>query len=202
MNDNGTVVFSASRAGDKGIFTGDGTTITTIIDITGDFSDLDGSPRISNRGTVLFRGELSSGIEGIFTNDGANITTIVDSNGNLTNFFGRPNINNKDTVIFKARATIGGEGLYISRGGVIEKLVDSTAMVEPAGEPGINDNDVAVFFGVGLAGADFDKGIFVINDQGLSRIIDSNGPFSTFNGAPGINTSETVEVTAFVLGGG
>jgi hypothetical protein len=86
LNDQGIVAFRRGLSGGgSGIFTGNGTTTTTIADTNGIFSNV-GAASINNEGTVAFNADLDAGGEGIFTGNGTTTTTIADTSGIFSNF--------------------------------------------------------------------------------------------------------------------
>lgn len=117
INDSGAVVFWAATRSMigfdtiVGIFAGDGTATSTVIDNTGKFIAF-GPPTINNDGTVAFwaaiRAQFGGG-NGIFTVKDGMVTTIADTSGPFSEFpFGQPAINDAGEVVFLARLDSGG----------------------------------------------------------------------------------------------
>ncbi len=108
LNDAGTVVFFANLdAGGRGIFTGNGGPLATII-TTDDESPLGGaftglhSPSINASGAVSFMGQVGAR-RGIFKFDNGAVATVVDDSGPLKDFgFSASPINDDGLVAFSA----------------------------------------------------------------------------------------------------
>ncbi|MGV0107557.1 hypothetical protein NSTCB13_06444 [Nostoc sp. DSM 114160] len=180
INDVGTVVFRANlKAGGSGIFTGNGTTITTIADSRNlPVKEFQRRPSINNAGTVAFSALLNTDdINGVFVGNGGAITTIADSNGpyGLSRGGGWfPSINNSGIVTFTASLDAGGAGIFASDGGAITTIADSSGFSD-VGISDINNNGAVAFRGVPVDGA---EGIFLSNNGTITTIGDSSGPFS------------------------
>ncbi len=58
-----------------------------IADTNGVFADLGINYDINDAGSVLFKGDLDSGIKGLFTSSGAGATTVVNNTGPFTDFY-------------------------------------------------------------------------------------------------------------------
>ncbi|MBD2743736.1 choice-of-anchor tandem repeat NxxGxxAF-containing protein [Coleofasciculus sp. FACHB-1120] len=122
LNNQGIVAFRRGLiGGGSGIFTGNGTTTTTIADTSGIFSNL-GPGSINDAGTVAFNADLDAGGEGIFTGNGTTATTIADTSGIFSNF-GAASINNAGIVAFLAGLDAGGTGIFTGSNSLTNKVI-------------------------------------------------------------------------------
>ena len=118
INDAGTVAFFGvlAETGQRGIFTGDGTSITTIVTEGDPFTGSFGfTPSINNAGTVAFTTGLVAGGFGVFTGSGGQITTIATTAGPF-NTVQNPDINNSGTVAFSGALDPGPLPQYVASG--------------------------------------------------------------------------------------
>ncbi len=122
LNNQGIVAFRRGLiGGGSGIFTGNGTTTTTIADTSGIFSNF-GPASINDAGTVAFNADLDAGGEGIFTGNGTTTTTIADTSGIFSNF-GAASINDAGIVAFLAGLDAGGTGIFTSSNSLTNKVI-------------------------------------------------------------------------------
>jgi uncharacterized repeat protein (TIGR01451 family) len=153
INDSGQAAFSATLDnGFEGIFRGDGSTLTTIVETsaTGPFQFV-AAPDINDSGTVAFwaNGRQFGNPEGIFAGSGGSFTTVVDDTGMFLSF-GSPSLNNNGTVAFWAtiRAEFGGgSGIFIAKDGVITTVADTNGPFSNffSGQVSLNDHDEVAF---------------------------------------------------------
>jgi hypothetical protein len=203
INGSGTVAFLANLdAGERGIFTSDGVTVTTIADSSGSFFSF-GFPSINNTGTVAFGARLDAGGEGVYTGNGRVVTTIADTNsmfskfGNVGNNF--PTINNSGTVAFQAVLDdTEGQGVFTSNNGTLTTIADSSSSFSFLGHPirysyypSINDTG-AVAFGVFTG---FNRGILLNTGGTITTIVDDKG-FIKLTDSGVINNKGTVAFQA------
>jgi len=82
LNDQGTVAFNADlKSGGKGIFSGNGGTLTTIADTTsGQFTKFSVASS-NNNGQVAFDAGLADGGSALYISQGGKLTTLADTNG-------------------------------------------------------------------------------------------------------------------------
>ncbi len=123
INSVGTLGFWAFLdVGGQGIFTGNGTTTTTIALTTGlpyaafgNVSPASFTP-ITTTGALGFRAELDAGGHGLFRSDGTTTTTIALDSGPIYSYLQPPSMNSAGTLGFMASLDGGGEGLFTSDG--------------------------------------------------------------------------------------
>jgi hypothetical protein len=122
LNNQGIVAFRRGLiGGGSGIFTGNGTTTTTIADTRGIFSNF-GPASINDAGTVAFNADLDAGGEGIFTGNGTRTNTIADTSGIFSNF-GAASINDVGIVAFLAGLDAGGIGIFTGSNSLTNKVI-------------------------------------------------------------------------------
>lgn len=169
INDNGTVAFHADLdAGDEGVFTGNGSLITTITDTTtGLFDRVSVSLHaINNAETVAFRAIVGQEIRGVVADSGA-FTTVADTNGPFSNIFCCA-INSSDTVLFAVLFDAGGSGLFTSSGGVITQVIDTSGALSGLAGRDINDAGTVAYSGVFALGG---RGIFTGPDLIADKVV-------------------------------
>jgi hypothetical protein len=170
LNDQGIVAFRRGLSGGgSGIFTGNGTTTTTIADTSGIFSNL-GAASINNEGTVAFNADLDAGGEGIFTGNGTTTTTIADTSGIFSNF-GAASINDAGIVAFLAGQDAGGTGIFTGSNSLTNKVIGtgdtlfgSTVTSLGFFREGLNNPGQLAFF---ASLADGTTGIFRADHRGV-----------------------------------
>lgn len=193
INASGTVAFQAFTSGFRSnvIFTGDGGTITPVLDtLTSDF-DTFGAVAINDSGKIVFEGIQKDGTEGIFlmkpslmrpspagegTNAGpASVIDILDSNNPNFFQFGDPVINNAGIV---ADFAAGGITLEVFSGdgrGI-------TARNDPANHPFIDiehpsmNNHRAIAFSALEANGDQDIFVELTGKAFLTRLLRTGDP--------------------------
>jgi hypothetical protein len=141
INNSGTVAFIAGLdTGSIGVFTGNGTTTTTIADSRGAFNSFFGTPSINDFGTVAFLAGLDVGGTGIFTGnnplkDKVIVTgdTLFGSTVQELSFY-REGLNNSGQVAFFASLANGTSGIFRADPIVVEPPKD---VPEPAGLLGL-----------------------------------------------------------------
>ncbi len=226
INDVGQVAFWGVHSSlDAGIFVGDGNSLTTIADTSGDFSFLGVGPSINDRGTVAFLGGLDRGDAGYFTSDGTTTTLIADSSGQfdfqriptLDNLFGEPVIDARGTVAFRADLDNGERGIFSSTKDGIRTIADSSRELTTFGiTPDINAKGTVVFSAgtasvpgtievegqtVPLAELFQNAGIFTEHSGNLDAIADTNDGLTLFGSSPAINDRGTVALIAVTANG-
>ncbi|MBD1931223.1 MULTISPECIES: DUF7453 family protein [Cyanophyceae] len=141
INNSGNVAFIAGLdTGSSGVFTGNGTTTTTIADSSGAFNSFFGTPSINDFGTVAFLAGLDVGGSGIFTGnnplkDKVIVTgdTLFGSTVQELSFY-REGLNNSGQVAFFASLANGTSGIFRADPIVVEPPKD---VPEPAGLLGL-----------------------------------------------------------------
>ncbi|MBD1927783.1 hypothetical protein H6F74_16250 [Trichocoleus sp. FACHB-90] len=141
INNSGNVAFIAGLdTGSIGVFTGNGTTTTTIADSSGAFNSFFGTPSINDFGTVAFLAGLDVGGSGIFTGnnplkDKVIVTgdTLFGSTVQELSFY-REGLNNSGQVAFFASLANGTSGIFRADPIVVEPPKD---VPEPAGLLGL-----------------------------------------------------------------
>ena len=125
LNNKGTVAFytvtyDATGAGvGNAILTSNGTTRTTIADVSGSFSSLS-TPSINDLGTVVFLASLNQGGQGIFTGPDSVRDKVITTGDSLSGStvtslsFGRGSkgLNNSGQVAFLAQLANGTSGIF------------------------------------------------------------------------------------------
>jgi hypothetical protein len=159
VSNNGILTFTASYnvGGGRGVFTYDGTTLTTVADTRTSPIFGVGDPRVNNDGTVTFRATLNStGTErALYTGNGGPLTRIADSATFADSAFLYAGINNKGVVAFSAGLAGENRGIYVSDGTTLTRLYAPSAFTFLSSSSGINDDGRVVFlanFGGGVTG--------------------------------------------------
>ncbi len=130
INSGGTVAYTGNFIdGGMGLFTGNGTTTTTVSNTNTSAFSFFGRPSINTSGTVAFYAK-SGGLEGLYTRNGSSpISTIATNGGGTFTDFGDPVVNSTGTLGFQAQRASGaggGAGVYKSAGGITTTLDDSS----------------------------------------------------------------------------
>jgi len=189
INDNGTVAFWGLLRGsgtiNDGVFTGNGTDLTTIATVNRPFV---GGPAINNNGTVAF-----TDFDGVFTGSGTDLTTIATVDRPFFGF-GPPAINNNDTVAFSGGTQGVQESIFTGNGKNLTTIAEANGSQKGLGfNVGINNSDTVVFVG---NPDNLEPGVFISNGGITTTIANtSSGFFNTFNSAA-INDSGTVVFNA------
>ena len=128
INDNGTVVFTATLIEDNSLVEGDSAiltvnegTITPLIDNSGFLSSFE-NVAINDSDTVVFSASLDEGGSGVFTLSNDALTTVADSSGLFKNFE-EASINDSGAVAFLASLDAGDEGIFIGSDPVTDKVI-------------------------------------------------------------------------------
>jgi hypothetical protein len=118
INDEGTVAFRAFLdAGGRGIFTGSGGEITTIVDDSGAFRGFN-SMALNDEGAVVFQAVLDAGGEGIFTGSDLVADKVIATGDSLFGstvtslFFQKNGLNNSGQIVFIAGLADGTQGVF------------------------------------------------------------------------------------------
>jgi hypothetical protein len=118
INENGAVASAAFRdAGGRGVFRGDGQTLTTI----STFIETGTEAAINDSGDVAFLGR-SGGVVAIRTGSGGPLTSIVTESAMLR-IASSPSINNAGEVVFLGSATGGSFGVYTGSDPLADKVI-------------------------------------------------------------------------------
>lgn len=221
INNRGQVAFwGVDSSLEAGLFVGDGTSLRTIADTSGEFSFLGVGPAINDRGTVAFLAGLDSGDAGYFTGNGETTTLIADSSSRfdfqriptLDNLFGEPVINDRGQVAFRADLDRGGKGLFLSANDRIRTIANSNRQLSTFGiTPDINSKGTVVFSAgtapvpgsievegqiIPIAELFQNAGIFTTRNGRLRTIADTSDGFALFSSSPAINDRGTVAFIA------
>lgn len=202
INDNGTVAFAASTLTGTGIFTGNGQTVTEVVNPNLGYS-VNGLA-INNTGTVAFGNFSSSPQEGLFVTNGGNPTPVATRSDSLFTIGVSPNaFNNNGTLVF---ILFGGIGSPVSSPVIVTGNGESlTTVADTSGafsffdqEPAINDNNVVAFTATLKDGR---QGVFTIKDGAITTIADNTSFFSGGFFDIDINNRETVVFNASLNNG-
>jgi hypothetical protein len=128
INNQGTLAFLAGVRGNpdsSAIFTSKGgSTLTTIVEDTGELTRLTARPDINDFGFVAFDAAFDAGGAGIFIGNGGPLKTIADTAGPFKSFPAEtPVINNSGEVAFLATLDIGGVGIFSGPDPVTDKIL-------------------------------------------------------------------------------
>ncbi|KAM3091335.1 alpha/beta hydrolase family protein [Phormidesmis sp. 146-12] len=167
INEKDQVAFwGANSPTDAGIFVGDGNSLRTVADLSGEFSFLGVGSSINDLGTVAFIAIKPDGEIEVLTGKGNHLTEIADSRGAFSSFRG-VDINDRGTVAYLADFDTGGSGLFIGQQEIIatgDGLLGSTVTELDFLNKGLNQDSVAVWAkladgrsGVGMFRADQNK---------------------------------------------
>ncbi len=169
MNDAGRVAFRADlEDGRAGIYTGDGSAVTTIAETGEDLSAFQGLPLIDDRGAVVFRADLETGGERICQAAGGSLVTVVET-GEVFAGLGRfPCANATGDVAFSATLRDGGSGVFVASGGSIVQRIDTSARFASVRGALLDSSGGVVFFATPPGGT---LGVFSGPDPATGRII-------------------------------
>jgi hypothetical protein len=199
LNNHGTVAFAAAQgANDRGVFTGAGGPITTIIDRSGAFDDFRWTS-INDSGTVAFAARRDiSPLFSIVISDGGPVTTISDPifTDGIPSELAQPAINSLGTVAFRVGFSEHDPlrrnfAIYTGSGGPLTLIADSSGPLGHAAfaEPlGMNDHGTVAFLASMDAGG---FGMFSGNGGPLTPIVTSASGFTNLQ-EPSINADGTV----------
>lgn len=161
INNKGTVVFFAKLDGEReGVFTGNGTTTTTIADTSGVFSSFSSYPSINDAGTVAFAASLNDGIDGeipssvgIFTSNGTTVNTIttIRPQGFNSKYdyisLDFPSINNAGALAFRQKTNYTNT-ILTNDGITLDQVVIGQELIQPI----INDAGTVTYIDNNTAG--------------------------------------------------
>lgn len=211
ITNRGVVVFRADMtAGGRGIFTSDGTGLTTIATTGEEFDDLDIEPDINDRGQVVFWSKLKGGAgERVLVGDGTTLKTMADTGPDspFSGFstIGGVAINNHGTVVFAAHAKEGGQRLVTSDGKKATELATTvgTRFSEfvDANGPDINDAGVVVFSPSTAVGGGQGEEVVVFGDGKMTTVADTSGSYAGFAQASMNNDGALVFAARLKAGG-
>lgn len=151
INASGTLGFwalldSESVGGGGGLYTSDGTTITTIALSSGPIYRNFSEPTINAAGKLCFLSDLDTNGRGIFVSDGTTTTTIALNGQIYSDFVSQSPINSSGKVAFNASLHAGGRALLIGDGTTTtqvlhtgDALFGSTVFGFAIGRDGLND---------------------------------------------------------------
>jgi len=183
LNGAGATSFYADLpGGGQGVFLVRDRRLQTIADTRGSFASIGPlGPTMNDAGTVAFRADRTAGVSGIFAGDGAAVATVADTEGPWRGFHGLPVIGRDGTVIFRADRTDGVQGIYAGHAGSMRTVAETGDLFETlAPFPSVDDDGTVAFAGTLRAGG---AGIFTVDEEGNSRIIDTDGAFESYRGA-------------------
>jgi MYXO-CTERM domain-containing protein len=195
INDGGTVVFRATRAGgESGLYTATSAAGFTAVTTSNSAGGSGFNPVINNAGQVAFNSTTAVGGQGIFT---ATTTAALNpvarvSSPEFSNFGLGPAINGAGRVAFSANRDAGGQGLYTatSESAFTTLATTATSAFTTFGAVGINDTGTVAFYG-GTGGVN--NGIYTASGPGLfTPVATSDSPEFSFFGSPIINNLGTV----------
>lgn len=196
INNRGIIAFQATTSnGGSGIFTSDGSSISTIVDsFTSPLREICSHPDIADDLSCCFYATLKSGIRGVFLIQNQQLHTIADSFGPLG-----PTMNNASAITFRAHAAADAEGIFTFLSGrKIEIARTGSAIKSFQGLPVIQDQGLVVFR------ADLpDSGheIFVSDGSHSSSIARTGAEFASLANFPIINNAGTVAFCATLSSG-
>lgn len=195
MNDSGQVSFAANLAPDfdQAILRGDGTTLTTIAETTGDFNFFGFDTSVNNAGEVAFKAELDDFDEGLFSGSGGPVTTHylnsadISLDGQPRRFGGndsRPSINNVGDIAFDESVQPDFDGgIFAGREGTF-RTIQAPDPERSVREPVLNDAAVAAFETSFFANGQFVTAIVKDNGPTQTTVVDTTGPFGGFGFRP------------------
>lgn len=127
VNNAGTVAFYSNTQAKSGIFTADGTTVTTVASTAGDFSAFRGRVSINDAGAVAFIGIPRGGRRTVYVADaGGSLTqfAVEGQPGGFTDLVSgtAPLISNGGAVAFTAFFA-GGHGIFTGPDLVMDKVI-------------------------------------------------------------------------------
>jgi hypothetical protein len=176
-------------SGERGVFTGDGGSITMLYDTSSQFSDISGYCPINDTGTVAFVANLDTGGAGVFAGDGGTPILIADVSS-VPGAVPETNSINLNGLV-GVRVIIGqfDYRMLVGDGGPPVTIVDSSGPFTSFSVPILNNTGTAVFKGFLDTG---EEGIFAWNNGVINTLVDSNGPFSGDISPPSINSQGVV----------
>jgi hypothetical protein len=200
MNEGGQVAFYALLDTQlEGIYVGDGTTLTTIVEEGGPVG-IAGQPCINNLGNVAFPGWTNTGLKTIHLaqKNGA-LVALYDSSGAFDAFGSQVSLNDSNTVAFTARLDSGMIGVFTGNGQTGSlKTIDTTTTAGYFSPPRINATGVVAY---GKATPSSSIGIYVSNAGAITSIAQPTGPFAAVYGSS-LESHGFVAFTADLMAGG
>jgi hypothetical protein len=186
LNDSGVVVFKGTIGSSAAIFRGDGGPVTTIATVGSTYTDLSPYPGINNSGTVVFSAKPTSGSAAIFTSSGPGQATKINGSltGNFVTDLGVPAINDGGQVVFNAFDNTNQLNVYVGNGGQPLQVGS-----QPSASSDIN-NAGAVVYSTSFTTLRASSGV-------TTTIASNAAPFTSYNGAPAINSSGTIVFGGF-----
>ncbi len=189
MNDSGTVAFNGKISGGlNGVFTGNGSSITTIATQSGDLAQYgfdNALPSINNQGSVAFTAQKSSfvfgppGDEILFRQDGPTRVTLVQQARNLPQL--SPSLNDlNQTAFYWSNLTGSGSAreLWRNTSGTNTLMASNNNFADsiPDGYV-INNTGHVLFQGYSFTGS----AIFKADGISITPLVTTTGAFSSFN---------------------
>lgn len=172
INDLGTVVFqgTSNATGRLGVYSGNGGTVSTVVDTSGIFDNIGLSPAINHSGTVAFTAHrYSTGQWGVYTLNNGVLTTIADTSGPIADFqTGAVTINDSGTVAFMAKMDSGGYAIYRGNGQTLDLIAESAGYSFFLDQPVVNNQGTVGFVGIGKNGK---YGLYTGPDPVLDKIV-------------------------------
>lgn len=202
INNKGITAFQAESAnGITGIYSGDGVSLNTVIESSGnEFKNFYSHPDINDNEEYCFYAELNTGAQGIFllkNNETVTLTetdTIFKSIGPLG-----PTMNEKGGVAFRADLNSGNSGVFVYNNKCVKKIADTeTIFSDFFGLPVINDSGTVAFRALMKNGV---QGIFASNDESYQVITDTKSEFTDFGRFTGVNDAGTFVFNASLKNG-
>lgn len=131
MNDAGIVAFRAdSINGASGVFTGDGSAVTTVADTSGPWSRFHGLPVITHDDTVVFRADRKDGVRGIYAWREGSIRTVAETGERFESLGLFPSANDRGAVAFAATLRGGAAGIFTDDAGRITRVSETDGAFE------------------------------------------------------------------------
>lgn len=176
---------------------------TLIADTSDRFSDFAPYvPSVNDAGLVAFQAALQGGGMGVFTGDGGPPATVVETpDSDFAAIDSHPDINNGALVSFYGRLKTGRHGVFLIRDGEPIAIVEEGGAIVGIGPLGPTMNEEGrIAFRADLR--DGLAGVFSGSAEGVARIADTGGRFSSFQGLPIINNQGDVAFRGDLQGGG
>jgi hypothetical protein len=185
INNQGQLAFQAGTTSVEGIYTSNGTTMTTIAQGSA-FTTFFAPTSINDNGTVAFVAVNSHDVTSLYTGNGGALTTIASEGPTFSALYGG-SINNAGTVAFVGPSSSStGSGVYTGNGGALTTVASTGSIYSGFGSyPSINQSGT-VLFDAGLTGGG--AGLFAVNGHTTTTIYESS-TIQTSNGA--INNAGT-----------
>lgn len=206
INTAGTVTYTGDFIdGGMGLFTGNGSTTTTVSNTNASPFSLFGAPVINATGTVGFYASAGGG-KGLYIRNGASpVAAIALSGGTFTNF-SDPAINAAGVMGFQAQLSGAGgnTGVYTSDGVTLTPIALSTGTTFRKFDMAISINDAGILAFSGSL-KNFNEGVYTSDGVTLKTIgqTGSGSPYSSFSFTrPSINTDGLVGFRARLTAGG